>query len=176
MLARFKKEAEELKGKQRLVISELKRAESVIVKLQKQNVQQEQLFTFLRKYLLEKDVRMVYKIVGLQLPADLKETMIESGAKFFEVLASNKANTHETKVMHTSLGLLETGKINKNITSEHPDTGKFDGGGLQNKNKLVSEEDLREEIVRLQNEVDYEKMLNSLSETEQLNLHMLTQD
>jgi hypothetical protein len=49
--------------KHKNVVQELDRVDNVVVKLKKRIGEQELLFTYLRKYLQDKNVRMLYKML-----------------------------------------------------------------------------------------------------------------
>lgn len=50
-------------AKHKNVVQELERVDQIVVKLKKRIGEQEFLFTYLRKYLQDKNVRMLYKML-----------------------------------------------------------------------------------------------------------------
>jgi len=87
------------------------------------------MFSWIRRCLSEKNVRMLYKLLGMAIPKDMQDTMVKSGALFFDHLIRAKPNVYEVKHMHTSLGLLETG-LKKKYEATELEVGKFTGEGL----------------------------------------------
>ena len=49
--------------------------DSVIIKLQRKIMEQEFIWHRLQKYLSDENIRMVYKMLGIKMPRDLKETL-----------------------------------------------------------------------------------------------------
>lgn len=97
---------------------------------------------------------MLYKTLGLQIPKDVRESMVNNGAAFFDYLAKNKANKFEVKGMNSTLGFLETGLIR---TAENPgnvESNKFTGEGLEKKVESRKKQELLSEIDRLNDEVE----------------------
>jgi hypothetical protein len=133
------------------------------------------MFTWIRNSLQEKNVRLLYSLVGLALPTNMKESMIKNGAQFFENLGRSRTNTFETKYMGSSLGLIQTG-IRKKHEPVEPEVGKFTGEGLADVFDAETAEEYKMEIKRLKLEVEQHIMLAEIELVEKESLHRLAAD
>jgi hypothetical protein len=136
--------------KHKKVCNELENVDSIVGKLRKKIIEQEEMFSQLRRYLTDLNVRMLYKMLNVKMPTELKEELAEKGAVFFDLVKSQavKANKFEVKTMASGLGLLETGLIKEPQKGpKHPEFGKFEGFGLEESN--MSDTEMQSEIKRL---------------------------
>ena len=63
----FNEEVSRLLVKHQTVVDELQRVDGIIYKLKKRITEQEMIFSYLRKYLGDKNVRMLYKmLIGIR--------------------------------------------------------------------------------------------------------------
>lgn len=99
-LLMFNVEMKAVQEKHHKVCEELERVDDIVLKLSQKIQSQEQLYSYLRKYMLDKNIRMVYKCLGIQpMPKDIKLSMIEGGALFFDVFTKAKPNKFEVKTI-----------------------------------------------------------------------------
>jgi len=70
--------------------------------------EQEAVISMARKYLSHKQIRMVYKVLDVVIPRELKQKLKKGGAVFWDSLIGSQ-NRYLLSTISTSLGFYETG-------------------------------------------------------------------
>jgi hypothetical protein len=157
----FKTESDSIRNHYHLATKDGETVNRIMKKLQRTIMEQEQLLVYARKYLQDRNLRMVYKVIGAQIPVDVGALM------GLDELAVERANRYDYKVLTGSLGFVETAMSK---------TSRFEGEGLPEMKVKHSKTEYIQEIERLKDRTTKHKIKAKVERARNEALQLLNEE